>query len=196
MHIRNLLCHAAVAAAVLGGVTLAGTAVAGASPVDPANFTCGTTPQPCNQSAHYSTPDPINGTQIGAPSPQATNCATYVQTDAPVVTGTGEGVEHAIVNNNGQGFWFTSTFNGNVTVEFAIVDSEGNFVKIDPAAPVLTGHITETSGFSGNLQNFVSHDTVNFTSPGGNFNAVDHTSSNALPIPETVINDFHIAICS
>jgi hypothetical protein len=197
MHVRGLFCRAALAAAVLGGIAFAGTATAGASPVDPADFTCGTTPQPCNESAHYSTPNPDGTPQLGAPSPEATTCAPFVRTDAPLVTGTGNGIEHAVVNNNGQGFWFTSTFTGDVTVQFAIVDSEGNFVKIDPAAPVLTGHITETSGISGNLRNFVMHDTVNFAgSDGTNFNAVDHTNTNAVPPPNTTVNDFHIASCT
>jgi hypothetical protein len=114
-----------------------------------------------------------------------------------MVSGTGQGVEHAIVNNNGQGYWFTSTFTGDVTVQFWTVDSMGMPKALDPAAPVLTGHITETNGFNGNLQNFVQQDNVNFTaSDGMTFNAVDHTSSSALPFPQTSINDFHIASCT
>jgi hypothetical protein len=205
MHVRNLLCRAAVAAVVLGGVTLAGTAVAGASQVDPADFNCGTSPIPvaCNQTAHYNTPDPLGGIQYGGQSPNATNCGSYVAYDVPAVTGTGQGIEHAVETVNGPngGFWFTSTFTGTVTVQYWTVDPVTGFPDApDPAVPIFTGHITETGGFQGNNRNFVTEGTVNFTGTAADgtpatFHALDHTNTNAVPPPDTTVNDFHIASC-
>jgi hypothetical protein len=199
MRVRTLCC-ATVAAVVLGGVALVSPGHSWASPVSPADFTCGVTVfTACNQTAHFDTPDPMGGTQFGQPNPGVeTNCPSYVLYDAPAVTGTGNGVEHAIINNNG--YWATTTFTGTVRVVYWTVDGNGNPIGPDPLVPPSTGHITEWFGFSGNNKNFVQHDTINFTGthPDGTpvtFHALDHTSINALPFPETGVNDFHIASC-
>jgi hypothetical protein len=173
--------------------------------VDPADFNCGMTAVfvACNQTAHYNTPDPLGGIQFGGQSPNATNCSSYVATDVPAVTGTGQGVEHAIANLNGPGgggFWATQTFTGSVTVQYWTVDPVTGMPQgPDPKVPIFTGHVTETNGVSGNNQNFVQHDTVNFTgtAPDGTpatFHAVDHTSLSARPSGFR-LNDFHIASC-
>jgi hypothetical protein len=199
MRVRTL-GRAIAAAMVFGGISLASTTVAGAEPVSPVDFTCGNTVfTACNQTAHYDTPDPLGGIQFGQPNPGVeTNCPSYVLYDSPAVTGTGNGVEHAIINNNGD-FWATSTFTGTVTVVYYTV-VDGLPSAPDPNVPISTGHITEWFGFSGNNKNFVSHDIVNFTGthPDGTpvtFHALDHTSINALPFPRTGVNDFHIATC-
>ena len=197
MHVRTL-CRAVVAVMVFGGTSLAGPALAGAAPVSPADFTCGNIEGvTCNQTAHFDTPDPMGGIQFGQPNPGVeTNCPSYVLYDAPAVTGTGNGVEHAVVNNIG--YWFTSTFTGTVTVVYYTVDSLGNPIAPDPSVPTSTGHITESFGVSANNKNFVQHDIINFTGthPNGtpvSFHALDHTSLPAAP--GKVPNDFHIASC-
>jgi hypothetical protein len=173
-------------------------AAASAAPVDPASFTCGITVfTPCNQSAHFSTPDPSGNPVVGTPMPGATNCPAYVQNDAVLITGTGNGNEHSIVNKNGDG-WFTSTFTGTVTLVPYTADAAGNPVAPDPAAPTLTGHMTEWFGGSFNAKNFVVHDTININATGSDnstltLHVVDHTSVPAAAGSGPV--DFHIASC-
>jgi hypothetical protein len=164
-----------------------------ASTVDPAGFNCGVTVfTACNQTAHFSTPDPLGGAEVGSPSPNATNCPSFVRTDAVVITGSGQGIEHSIINNKGDG-WFTSTFEGSVTLVPWTVDNAGNLVAPDASAPTLTGHLTQWFGGSFNNKNFVLHDTINFTGSSLSFHAVDHTSIAAAAGAAPV--DFHIASC-
>src|SRR5215472_8904560 len=155
---------------------------AGAAPVPPDQFTCGVTVfTPCNQTAHFSTPSGTPAPEVGTPSPQATGCPAWVATDAVVIQGTGNGIEHSIINNAGDG-WFTSTFTGTVTIVAWTVDSSGNLVAPDPAVPPFTGHLQTWYGGSLNNKNFVVHDTVNFSGTavgGGTFSIhlVDHLST-------------------
>ena len=170
----------------------AGATTALAGQVPPDQFTCGVTnfTTPCNQTAHFSD---LN--QVAPPAPGAAGCPAYIQNDAAVITGTGNGVEHAIINNKLDG-WFTTTWTGQVTIVFGTFDALGNFVP-DPNAPnPVTGHLTQWFAGSFNNKNFVTHDTINFTGTdaSGNpvsFHAVDHMSISATNIPNT----FSIASC-
>jgi hypothetical protein len=179
-----LLGRALTGVTLLGGLSLAGTAMASAAPVAPADFTCGMTVfTACNQTAHFSTPSGTDQPEFGTPSPAATNCPAYIQTDAVEITGTGNGVEHAIINNKGDA-WFTSTFTGQVTLVPFTADAMGNPIAPDPAAPTLTGHLTQWFGGSFNNKNFVNHDTITFVGTGSDgsqvsFHMVDHQSVSA-----------------
>jgi hypothetical protein len=158
---------------------------ANAAPVPPSDFTCGVTVfTACNQTAHFSTPSGTSAPEVGAPSPQATDCPAWVATDGAVIQGTGNGIEHAIINNDGDG-WFTSTFTGTVTVVAYTLDSMGNLVAPDPGVPVYTGHLEQWFGGSFNNHNFVTHDTINFTGTGADgssfgIHLVDHLSTSAI----------------
>jgi hypothetical protein len=188
----------AVLVAGIGAGLVAFSGMASAAPVPPSAFTCGVTDfSPCNQTAHFSDPSGGNGPEVGTPSPQATGCPAWITTDAPVITGTGNGVEHSIINNNGDA-WFTSTFTGTVQVVPYLVDGQGNPVGPDPNAPAYLGHLTQWFGGSFNNRNFVNHDTISFTGTGSDgskisFHAVDHmsVSASAQPAPNT----FNIAHC-
>jgi hypothetical protein len=171
----------------------AGATAALANQVPPDQFTCGVTnfTTPCNQTAHFT-----DLSQIAPPAPNATGCPAYITNDAAVITGTGNAVEHAIINNKLDG-WFTSTLTGQVSITFYTADAAGNPVAPDLTAPnPVTGHLTEWFGGSFNNRNFVNHDTINFTGTDANgnpvsFHAVDHMSISATNIPNT----FSIASC-
>jgi len=76
-------------------------------------------------------------------------------TGATLVNGTGNGVEHGTVNSTGD--WFTSTFEGQGTVqEVTGPPSKPVF------GPVFQGHIQEWVGAEDNNQNNVFHATFNF----------------------------------
>jgi len=171
---------------------------AGAAPVPPDDFTCGVTVfTACNQTAHFSTPSGTSAPVVGEPSPQAIGCPAFVAVDAPVIQGTGNGIEHAIINNAGDG-WFTSTFTGTVTAEAWTVDSAGNLVAPDPSVPIFTGHLTTWFGGSFNRSNFVDHDTITFTgtaADGSTFSIhqVDHLST--TPNVAAAPNSFSITRC-
>jgi hypothetical protein len=169
-----------------------------AAPVPPQDFTCGVTVfTTCDQTAHFSTPSGTAAPEVGAPSPQATGCPAWVAVDAPVIQGTGNGVEHARVNNAGDG-WFTSTFTGTVTVQAWTVDSMGNLVGPDATVPPFTGHLQTWFGGSFNNKNFVNHDTINFSgtaADGSTFSIhlVDHLST--TPDVAAAPNRFDIGQC-
>jgi hypothetical protein len=171
---------------------------AGAAPVPPGDFTCGVTVfTACNQTAHFSTPSGTAAPEVGTPSPQATGCPAWVAVDAVVIQGTGNGVEHSIVNNAGDG-WFTSTFAGTVTVVAYTADSTGNPVAPDPSVPPFTGHLQQWFGGSFNHSNFVDHDTINFSgtaADGSTFgiHLVDHLSTSA--VVTAAPNSFDIGHC-
>ena len=171
---------------------------AGAAPVPPDDFTCGVTVfTACNQTAHFRTPSGTSAPVVGEPSPQAIGCPAFVAVDAPVIQGTGNGIEHAIINNAGDG-WFTSTFTGTVTAEAWTVDSAGNLVAPDPSVPIFTGHLTTWFGGSFNRSNFVVHDTITFTgtaADGSTFSIhqVDHLST--TPNVAAAPNSFSITRC-
>jgi hypothetical protein len=176
--IRSIVTSACVIAAASLPLLLAQGA--SAAPVPASDFTCGVTNfSPCNQTAHFT-----DLTQQAPPSPNATGCPAYVLTDVGFITGTGQGIEHAIINNAGDG-WFTTTENGSVTVTFINPVTGGTDA-------VLTGHLTEWFGGSFNKNNFVNHDTINFAGGQGvSFHAVDHLSQSTAG----QVNEFHIASC-
>ena len=194
MHVRFRARWGAAAAAALTviAVPLLLAQSAGAAPVPPDQFTCGVTVfTPCNQTAHFSTPSGTPAPEVGTPSPQAVGCPAWVATDAVVIQGTGNGIEHSIINNNGDG-WFTSTFAGTVTAVAYTADSAGNPVAPDPNVLPYTGHLQQWFGGSFNNMNFVNHDTINFAGDQGvSFHAVDHMSQSAAG----QITEFHIASC-
>lgn len=171
---------------------------AGAAPVPPGDFTCGVSVfTACNQTAHFDTPSGTSAPVVGEPNPQAIGCPAFVAVDAPVIQGTGNGIEHAIINNNGDG-WFTSTFAGTATVVSWTVDSAGNLVAPDPSVPIFTGHLQFWFGGSFNNKNFVNHDTINFTgtaADGSTFgiHEVDHLSTSA--VVTAAPNSFSITHC-
>jgi hypothetical protein len=200
MHIGFMARRVAGLAAVLAviGVPLVTAQGAGAAPVPPQDFTCGVTVfTPCNQSAHFGTPSGTAAPLVAPPSPQATGCPAWVAVDTAVIQGTGNGVEHAVINNAGDG-WFTSTFTGTVTVVAWTVDSTGQLVAPDPTVPPFTGQLTTWFGGSFNSRNFVVHDTIHFSgtaADGSTFSIhlVDHlsTTPNVAPAP----NSFDIGAC-
>jgi hypothetical protein len=199
MRTSALICRATVAAVSLAGLSFVGSAAAGASPVGPSDFTCGLTVfTPCNQTAHFSTPSGTSGPEVGTPSPQATGCPSFILTDAPVIQGTGNGIEHSVVNNNGDG-WFTSTFSGTVTIVLWTVDGEGNLVAPDPSAPSLTGHMTQWFGGSFNNKNFVNHDVINFSGTGSDGSILSVHILDHMNVPASAAaapNTFDVASCS
>ena len=200
MHVRFKArwVMAAGAALTVIGVPLAMAQATGAAPVPPQDFTCGVTVfTACNQTAHFSTPSGTSAPAVGAPSPQATGCPAFVAVDAPVIQGTGNGIEHSTVNNAGDG-WFTSTFSGTVTIVAWTVDSSGNLVAPDPSVPPFTGHLENWFGGSFNRSNFVVHDTINFSGTAADgsmfsFHQVDHLST--TPNVAAAPNSFSIASC-
>ena len=171
---------------------------ASAAPVPPGEFTCGVTVfTACNQTAHFTTPSGTSAPEVGAPSPQATACPAWVAVDAPVIQGTGNGVEHSVINNNGDA-WFTSTFAGTVTVVAYTVDNMGNPVAPDPGVPPFTGHLQQWFGGSFNNKNYVTHFTINFTgtAPDGStfsIHLAGHTSTSA--VAAAAPNTFNIGHC-
>ena len=200
MHVRFRARWGAAAAAALTviAVPLLLAQSAGAAPVPPDQFTCGVTVfTPCNQTAHFSTPSGTPAPEVGTPSPQAVGCPAWVATDAVVIQGTGNGIEHSIINNNGDG-WFTSTFAGTVTAVAYTADSAGNPVAPDPNVLPYTGHLQQWFGGSFNNMNFVNHDTINFTgtaADGSSFaiHLVDHLST--TPNVAAAPNSFSITRC-
>ncbi len=173
--IRRLVVIVA-AAGLLSGM---GAAAALANQVPPDQFTCLVTniTTPCNQTAHFTTIT----IALEPPPVFATGCPAYINTENAVLEGTGNGTEHAVLNNNHG--TFTMTFTGEVTLTFT-------------GGTVLTGHLALWNGGSFNNQNMVVHATVNFqgTDQNGNpvlFHEVGHASTSAAGVP----NAFDIATC-
>jgi hypothetical protein len=179
---------ALVAAAAL---TLAG--IATAAPVSPDQFTCGVTVfTSCNQTAHFSTVDE-QLTPVATTKPS--NCPAFVLNDYGSLLGTGNGVEHSIVNNEGDGR-FTSTFTGTATITPYL---DPDLTIRDPNALPYTGHLTEWFGGSFKRNNIVSHDTFHFTGADANGNplnitVIDQANTNAAN-PFGPPHSFTIAGC-
>jgi hypothetical protein len=149
---------AVVAVLTVFGVLMVAAQGAGAAPVPPSDFTCGVIvfDTPCNQTAHFSD---VN--EVGTPLPSgATNCPAFVTTDFATIVGTGNGIEHSIINNALDG-WFTETFTGTVTITAYIGDPALGGVP-DPNVLPYTGKYTEWFGGSFNRNNSVFHDTIHF----------------------------------
>jgi len=179
----------AVTVATMSALPVAGAMQAGAAPVPPAAFTCGVSVfTACNQSAHF---NEIN--QVGSPftNPAAVGCPSWLSIDYVGIVGTGNSVEHAIINNAGDG-WFTSTTTGTVTITAyppSSVDTtnpNGPVITGPADAAVLpyTGHLTEWFGGAFNKQNQVFGGTVHFSgtaADGTTVSLLDVSHMNSIP---------------
>jgi len=144
----------ALAALAVIGLLIVAAGGAGAATVPASDFTCGVTVfTPCNQTAHFS-----DTNQVGTPFASAPSCPAFVTTDYATIIGTGNGIEHSIINNARDG-WFTSTFTGTVTIT-AYLDA--GLTIPDPNVAPFTGQLTEWFGGSFNRNNFVFHSTFHF----------------------------------
>jgi hypothetical protein len=144
-----------VAALLMIGA-LAGAQAASAGTVPASDFTCGFTVfTPCNQTAHFTDLNMVGTPFLGASS----SCPAFVRTDYVTIVGTGNGVEHSIINNALDG-WFTTTFTGTVTLT-AFTDA--GLTTPDLSVPPFTGRLTSWFGGSFNMSNFVLHGTINFS---------------------------------
>jgi hypothetical protein len=142
------------------GLLMMAAGAAGAAPVPASDFTCGVTVfTPCNQTAHFT-----DTNQVGTPFASAPSCPAFVTTDYVTIIGTGNGIEHSIINNALDG-WFTSTFTGIVTLT-AYLDA--GFTMPDPNVGPFTGQLTEWFGGSFNRNNFVFHSTFHFDGTAAN----------------------------
>ncbi len=188
IHARRLAVVAVLA--VLGALMV--VSGAGAAPVPPSDFTCGVTVfTPCNQTAHFS-----DLFQVGTPLASA-SCPAFVTTDFVLIVGTGNGIEHSIINNAGDG-WFTSTWTGTVTLTAFIGDPTAGGVP-DPSVPPLTGRLTEWFGGSFNKNNVVFHSTlhVDATSADGqtSLRVLDVSHANSTAANPFVPHSFEITTC-
>jgi hypothetical protein len=184
---------AAVALLTVFGVLTVAAQGAGAAPVPPSDFTCGVTVfTPCNQTAHFSDLTDV----LTPPAPSgATNCPNFVLTDFASVSGTGNGIEHSIINNAGDG-WFTSTFTGTVTITPFL---DAGLTTPDPNVLPFTGQLTEWFGGSFNRNNFVFHTTFHFSGTDANGNTlrvldVSHANTTGAA-PFGPPNSFEILSC-
>ena len=180
MHISSLARRLAVVAVLtVVGVGMVAAQGVGAAPVPASDFTCGVTDfTPCNQTAHFSD---IN--QTGSPFANAPSCPAFITTDYVTLIGSGNGVEHSIINNAGDG-WFTSTFTGTVTITPYL---DAGLTTPDPNVLPFTGHLTQWFGGSFNKNNFVFHFTFHFdgtAADGTTLRVLDvsHTNSSASAV--------------
>jgi hypothetical protein len=170
---------------------LAACSAALAAPVAPSSFTCGVTvfDQPCNQAAHFS-----DVAFEGTPFALAQDCPSFVTTDYAAITGTGNGVEHSIINNALDG-WFTSTFTGTATIT-AYLDPD--LTTPDTSVPTFTGRITEWFGGSFNRNNFASTSTFHFSgtaTDGETLRILDISHANSTGNNPFVPRSFEITRC-
>jgi hypothetical protein len=98
--------------ALFAALALASSAAL-AAPVAPSDFTCGVTVfTQCNQTAHFSS---VSEELTPLAPTSESGCPAFVLNDYGDLEASGNGVEHAIVNKAGDG-WFTSTFTGTATI--------------------------------------------------------------------------------
>ena len=168
--------------------------VAPAAPVSPSDFTCGVTVfTACNQTAHFSSVSE----ELTPPAPSgATNCPAFVVNDFASLSADGNGVEHSIVNNAGDG-WFTTTFTGTATITPYL---DPGLTIPDPTVAPLTGRLTEWFGGSFNRSNVVFHSTFHFSGTNANgltlrVQDISHTNTNVAN-PFGPPNSFEILGCS
>jgi hypothetical protein len=181
---------AAVAVVAALAVVLVAAQGVGAEPVSPADFTCGVTVfTPCNQTAHFN-----DTNEVGTPFASAPSCPAFVTTDFATIVGTGNGIEHSIINNALDG-WFTSTFTGTVTVT-AYLDV--GLTTPDPNVLPFTGQLTEWFGGSFNKNNFVFHSTFHFSGTDANgtaFRILDVSHANSATGGVGPPHSFEITRC-
>ena len=172
---------------------------ASAETVPPGGFTCGVTVfADCNQTAHFSTPSGTAAPEVALPSPQATGCPAWVAVDALEIQGTGNGVEHNIFRDPGDGTQ-TETFTGTVTITAYTADSAGNPGAPDASVLPYTGHLTEWFGATfKNMNPIVDHATVNFSgtaADGSTFSIHLVTHINVPTASVAPLNFFAIGQC-
>jgi hypothetical protein len=187
--------------ATMAALTLGGPLDASAAPVAPGGFTCGVTVfTACNQSAHAT-----DISQVGTPiTGVSATCPSWLSTDYVGIVGTGNGVEHAIINNAGDA-WFTSTQTGTVALtayplsSMDLTDLNNPVIKglADPLVPSYTGHLTEWFGGAFNKNNMVFGGTVNFSGADTNGTTFTlHLVTHANTIPNSVgPHMFQITTC-
>ena len=173
------------------GVLMLAAQGAGAAPVPPSDFTCGVTvfDAPCNQTAHFS-----DMFQVGTPFSSAPSCPVFVTTDFVTIVGTGNGIEHSIINKALDG-WFTSTFTGTVTLT-AYLDP--GLTTRDLSVLPFTGRLTDWFGGSFNKNNFVFHSTFHFSgtaADGTTFRILDVSHTNTTASNPFVPHSFEITTC-
>jgi hypothetical protein len=195
MHIAHPMRRVAVIASLfLIGVLMVAAKGASAAQVPPSSFTCGDPSLPlvpCNQTAHFS-----DITEVGMPFANAPTCPSFLGTDFALITATGNGVEHSIVNNALDG-WFTSTFTGTATITPYIGDPTAGGSP-DPINQTYTGHITEWFGGSFNRSNFVFHSTLHFSgtaADGTTLRILDISHTNTTASNPFLPHSFEITTC-
>jgi hypothetical protein len=174
----------AMVAALLMIGALTGAQAASAATVPPSDFTCGITVfTPCNQTAHFT-----DFFMVGSPFPGASSCPAFVTTDSVTIVGTGNGVEHSIVNNAGDG-WFTTTFTGTVTIT---AYTDAGLTTLDPNVLPFTGRVTTWFGGSFNKSNQVLHGTINFSGVAADGTTLTiHDVFHANTTPNTLLGPPH-----
>lgn len=170
---------------------LAACSAALAAPVPPSDFTCGVTvfDQPCNQTAHFT-----DVAFEGTPFASGKDCPSFVTTDYAAITGTGNGIEHSIINKALDG-WFTSTFTGTATIT-AYLDPD--LTMPDTAVPSFTGRLTEWFGGSFNRNNFATSSTFHFSgtaADGETLHILDIAHANSTGNNPFVPRSFEITRC-
>lgn len=201
---RTLLAFGvgAVTAVTMTALPLGSAIEAGAAPVSAADFTCGVTVfTACNESAHST-----DLTQVGSPlGSTSSSCPSWLANDYVGIVGTGNGVEHAIINKAGDG-WFTSTQTGLVTItaypessmDLSNPDNPVIDGPADPAVPSYTGHLTQWFGGAFNNQNQVFGGTGNFSGTAADGTTLSlHFAGHMNTIPNQVgpPHMFQIANC-
>jgi hypothetical protein len=134
--------------------------------------------------------------QVGTPFANAPSCPAFVTNDFALISGTGNGVEHSIVNNALDG-WFTSTFTGTATITAYIGDPTLGGVRGLAELP-FTGKLTEWFGGSFNKNSFVFHSTFHFNgtaADGTTFRILDVSHTNTTPGNPFVPHSFEITTC-
>lgn len=196
---RMLIPRTAAALVVAAGSTAVAPSLASAAQVPASDFTCGVTVfAGCNQTAQITTPTGTSAPDVGGPNPAAVGCPAYVGYDAPVITGTGRGEEHALYSADGLTNSSSRVFSGTATITAWIIDANGNLVSPDPAVPTYTGQYTETTAQTttdGQYGTF--NDTANFQgvdSSGDSFSYKQEVHA-TVPPGNTPIKFFQIASC-
>jgi hypothetical protein len=145
--------------------------------------------QPCNQTAHFT-----DVAFEGTPFASAQDCPSFVTTDYAAITGTGNGIEHSIINKALDG-WFTSTFTGTATIT-AYLDPD--LTMPDTAVPSFTGQLTEWFGGSFNRNNFATSSTFHFSgtaADGETLRILDIAHANSTGNNPFVPRSFEITRC-
>lgn len=196
---RRFIPLGAAALLAAAGSALVTPSAAGASEVTASDFTCGVTVfAGCDQTAQITTPTGTLAPEVGGPNPAAVGCPAYVHYDAPVITGTGRGEEHAVYSADGLTNSSSRVFSGTATITAWIIDGSGSLVAPDPAVPVYTGQYTEaTSQTTTAGQYGTFNDTAHFVgvdSTGSQFSYRSEVHA-TVPPGNTSIKFFQIAAC-